>query len=188
MKNFALTLALICLTAFAPDNLAQCSPGGPYQQDNRFHDHVRNGVPSSTSCWTRSGNTLPIVASSSTCGFSANAWEFTGYAQQISQTFTIPTTDAYTSTNWSFDYLIDFIDPNNDAAWNKFEVRIYADGVLVASDYYDGGMADAYCSRRSFTFSSNMEGKSVEVLIKGSKVYSDTYIRVRGITLWQGPN
>lgn len=179
-KLFA--VAALAVTFAAGDAFATCTAGGYYQQDPRFYNHIRNGVPNSPdSCWTKTS--AVAVASSTSCGWTANAFEFNGYAQKIEQSFA---TNVLTSNNWSLDYNLDFIDPNNDAAWNKLEVRVYdQNNQLLATDYYDGGYADVTCTLRSISFTGTPT--SVRVEFKGTRGYTNTYIRVRGIALWQGP-
>ncbi|HEX9986294.1 MAG TPA: hypothetical protein VGF69_23750 [Thermoanaerobaculia bacterium] len=185
MKILSLiAVAALLLVAAAPSAFATCSARGyVIISPGTHYDHIANGIPNRDECWNPFNATY--VTNTTSCGYSANAYEF-AYAGQISQTVTIPST--MTTGTLRLDYLVDFIDPNNDAVWNKFIVSVWDDtaGGQIGTDYFDGGMGDLYCSLRSINLgSTNRAGHSISVHIQGSEAYPDTYIRVRSISLVQ---
>ena len=151
-----------------------------------YYNWTANGSPSSDSCWSHS-SAAAFVTGTTECGQLSpptNAWEFY-FGGSISQTFTIPSNRI--ETNFSIQYDVDFIDPNNDPAWNRFtmSVRDLTTSTQLASDYYDGSMADLSCSLRSRTWTQNLAGHQIQVTFQGSRGYSDTFIRVRNIAQFQ---
>lgn len=196
MRKFAFLLALallIGLTAPAakpaqartrsarPAQVQSCAPTGYTYFDH--YDWIANGGPTDDSCWTYDPTRASIV-SDSTCGSPSNAWEF-NYSGWISQSFTIAA--GMTGQQFNMAYYLDFDDPNNDGAWNRFtvSVRDATTGTALASDRYYGNWADLYCARRDLTWSGNLTGHTINVYISGTRGYSDTHIRVRSIYLWQ---
>ena len=159
-----------------------CQPQGDVFASNRhWYNYIANGLPSDTSCWTK---TNASVVSTTTCGWTSNAWQF-AFGGSISQTFTVPSDK--TQPNFSIQYLLDFDDPNNDPGWNRFELEVWdqTSGVLLAYDSFNGGMGDLYCSLRTLSWSQNLAGHTILVYFKGSRGYFSTFIRVRSIALYQ---
>lgn len=151
-----------------------------------YYNWIANGTPSSDTCWSHT-SAAAFVTGTTECGqFSppTNAWEFY-YGGYISQTFTIPSNR--TETNFSIQYTVDFIDPNNDPAWNRFSMSVWdqTTSTQLASDYYDGSMADLSCSFRSRSWTQSLAGHQILVHFQGSRGYSNTFIRVRNIALFQ---
>jgi hypothetical protein len=170
-----------------------CTAAGQYYgypPNWSFYDHVRNGSGTSLNCWTYSSSGVSIT--SGTCGLSSTQGiTFAGFARQISQSFTVDvdTGAGNGGTNWDFVYELDFDDPNNDAAWDKVEAEVWAsDGnsnTLVAWDSFNGGSGDVTCSRRTINFNANMEDKTVTIIFKGTRGYTNVVEKVRNIQLWQ---
>jgi hypothetical protein len=161
-----------------------CSPPGFYSiGGHNYYRWLANSEPENSSCW----NAIPgraAVVQTTTCGWTENTWEFY-YGGSISQTFTIPSD--FTQPGFNIQYSLDFIDPNHDPAWNRFEMRVtdLNTGALLAYDFLDGSMGDLYCSMRSFSWNQNLAGHQIQVRIKGTRGYSNTFIRVRDIYLYQ---
>ncbi|HEX4604601.1 MAG TPA: hypothetical protein VH724_11440 [Candidatus Angelobacter sp.] len=188
MKRSTITFLLgLVFTIFAPSAFSQnCSPAGPsWFAQGQSYDYIANGVPVSNNCW---GLTSPatFVTGTTTCGWSSNAFEF-GYGQggDVSQTVTVPSSDQ--RTHFSLSYLVDFIDPNHNAAWNTLQVYVWdatANQVIIF-DNYNGGMPELDCSRRdSATFNGSLAGHTLVVSFLGSSGFTDTHIRIRLVSLW----
>jgi hypothetical protein len=126
------------------------------------------------------------VVQTNTCGYTENAWEFY-YGGGISQTFTVPNTNDGARPDFSLRYTLDFIDPNDNAAWNRFEMNVVdlTTGATLASEFFNGSMGDLYCSDRFFSWSQNLAGHQIMVRFQGSRGYSNTFIRVRDVYLFQ---
>jgi hypothetical protein len=186
MKSFCRITLLTTLLAllFVPAASAQtCTPGGTtcfwY---GCFYDHISNGGPSGTSCWSV---TNASVVTNSVCGFSSTAFEF-AYAGEVSQQFTIPST--MTGSNFDLGYLYDVDDPNNDGAWNQLyvEVKDMTTNTILGWKFYSGAGTDVYCGRDDITFTrTGLAGHTLQVRVQGSKAYSDTHIRIRKIFFYQ---
>lgn len=164
-----------------------CSaPGYVVVSGRLLYSWIANGSPADTSCWNPSNVS---VQPTTTCGWSSNAFEFY-YAGGISQTFTIPNTEDGAKPNFGLSYLLDFIDPNDDAAWNKFEMYVddLTTGATLAYDSFNGSLGDLYCSYRSVSWSQNLAGHQIRIRFKGSRGYNNTFIRVRNISLFQNIN
>lgn len=161
-----------------------CSPAGYYAIGGRlYYDWIANGLPTNSSCWNFTPGRAAVVQTT-TCGETLNAWEFY-YAGSVNQTFTIPNDWSYPTFN--IQYVVDFIDPNDDPAWNRFEMEVWdqTTGIKLAYDNFNGGMGDLYCSNRSKSWSQNLAGHTILVRFKGSRGYSNTFIRVHHIYLFQ---
>lgn len=157
-------------------------PSGTYIFGSTVYtDWVANGAPSSTSCWTVSGAT---VITDTMCGGTEHAFDF-GYQNSVSQTINIPSTA--TETNWDLIYDLTMVDPHDDGWWDRLTARVYdvTAARTIASQTYWGDDPDVNCSRRDLTFTGNLAGHTIKIIFEGSKGYSDTYVRVRGITLYQ---
>ena len=160
-----------------------CAPHGSVNLFIPNYDWIANGTPLSTDCWSPGyGDTF--VTGVTTCGWSSNAIEF-GYAGHISQEFTIPA--GWTDPNFSVSFLLDFDDPNNDGAWNRYSLAVtdLTTGATLASEYFSGSSGDLYCSRRAKSWTGNLAGHTISVEINGSKAYTNTHIRVSNIALFQ---
>ncbi|HEX9986293.1 MAG TPA: hypothetical protein VGF69_23745, partial [Thermoanaerobaculia bacterium] len=147
------------------------------------YEHLANGLPNRDECWNPYNATY--VTNTTSCGYYTDAYEF-GYAGEISQYVTIPST--FTTGTITLGYYVDFIDPNNDGAWNKFivTVRDTTTNTELGWDFFSGYDGDLYCSGRSINLpSGNYAGHTFLVRIQGSKAYSNTYIRVRAMSLVQ---
>jgi len=160
-----------------------CSPPGYYSIGGRtYYRWLANSEPENSSCW----NAIPdraAVVQTTTCGWTENAWEFY-YNGSISQTFTVPSD--WTQPSFSIQYSLDFIDPNDDP-WNRFEMQVkdLNTGATLASEFFYGYMGDLYCSGRSFSWNQNLAGHQIQVRFKGTRGYSNTFIRVRDIYVYQ---
>jgi hypothetical protein len=185
VKKYKIILLLgLALAVFVPAAFGQtCTPAGRSPIAPLFpYDFIANGLPSSSNCW--SVNNASFVTGTTACGWTSNAFEF-AYGGSVDQYVTVPSSD--TSTHFSLSYLVDFDDPNNDSYWNNLQVSVIdvGPGVTIASDYYNGGMPDLYCSRRvTATFNGSLAGHTLVVHFSGSSAYSNTHIRIRMISLW----
>lgn len=160
-----------------------CSPPGYYSIGGRtYYRWIANSEPENSSCWNAISGRAAVVQTT-TCGWTENTWEFY-YNGSISQTFTIP--GDLTQPSFNIQYTLDFIDPNDDP-WNRFEmqVRDLNTGALLASEFFHGSMGDLYCSSRSFSWNQNLAGHQIQVRLKGTRGYSNTFIRVRDIYVYQ---
>lgn len=165
-----------------------CSPEGFYSiGGHNYYRWLANSEPGNNSCW----NAIPsaVVVQTDTCGWTENTWQFY-YGGSISQTFTIPPPkppNETTPPRFNIQYTLDFIDPNNDPAWNRFEMRVLdtTTGATLAYDFFDGSMGDLSCSARNFTWNQDLGGHTIQVRFKGTRGYSNTFIRVRDIYLYQ---
>lgn len=164
-----------------------CSPPGQYSIGGRtWYRWLANSEPTGTTCW----NVIPgraAVVQTNTCGWTENSWEFY-YGGSISQTFTVPKpTDGF-HPQFHIEYTLDFIDPNDDPAWNRFEMRVVdlSTGATLAYDSFDGSMSDLYCNGRAFYWNQNLDTeRQIQVRFKGTRGYSNTFIRVRDIQVYQ---
>jgi hypothetical protein len=187
MRKFALVLLVGLVATLAVPSVPSvkatgCSPPG-YQIPFTEYYWIANGAPADSSCWSHDPARAAVV-STTTCGWTSNAWQFY-YGGTISQSFTIPTT--MTGQNFSMSYLVDFDDPNNNGAWNKFSMYVQdtTTGAILASDYFDGSMGDLTCAYRSKFWNANLAGHTIQVIFSGTRGFSNTNIRVRQIGLWQ---
>jgi hypothetical protein len=173
------------IPSLVPVSEAQsCSAPGYVAFNGRtYYSWIANGLPADASCWNLHNVS---VQPTTTCGWSSNAFEFY-YGGGISQTFTVPNTEDGAKPNFGLSYLLDFIDPNDDAAWNKFEMYVddLTTGATLAYDSFNGSMGDLYCSHRSVSWSQNLAGHQIQIRFKGSRGYSNTFIRLRNISLYQ---
>lgn len=174
----------------AVDLSAACAPTGSYYDNGyHFYQHIRKDG-AQLDCWTYSPTGVSNWSGS--CGLSAaTGIQFTGWTQQISQSFAIDSSTGAGNggTYWELDYELDFDDPNNDGTWNKVTAEVWAqDGggsTLLATHTFSGADGDVTCHSRVLTFSGNYEGKTMLVIIKSSRGYSNVVQRVRDINLWQ---
>jgi hypothetical protein len=165
-----------------------CAPRGSViisPSPSPYYDWIGNGGPASGDCWSLFN--ASFVTGTTDCGWVSNAIEF-AYAGSMNQEFTLPSTS--TQTNFDLAYLLDFIDPNNDGAWNRFSITVtdQTTGVMLTHDEYYGnsnGGADLSCSRRDKVWTGNLAGHTLTVHVSGSKAYPDTHIRIRSISLFQ---
>jgi hypothetical protein len=183
--TFGLVLGFLA-AALAPGKIeAACTPRGEVLigPGGQYYDHIANGAPTVNDCWSLDPARTTFVSDSS-CGYTANAYQF-GYAGSLSQTVTIPSD--MTQTRWSFEYALDFDDPNNDPAWNRISVTVkdLTTNTILASDSYNGGNPDVLCSVRWKPFTGNLAGHQIRVSFSGSSAYPNTKIKVRKIALYQ---
>jgi hypothetical protein len=160
-----------------------CSVPTLHTFSNRvWHNWIANGQPLSSYCWSVTPMRVAVVGN--TCGWTEKAFEFY-YGGSVSQTFFIPV-DAHNSS-FQIRYTLDFIDPNDHPTWNVFEMKVVDTntGTTLASEYFNGSMGDLDCSTRSFTWNQDLAGHTIQVRFKGSRGYSNTFIRVRDIVLLQ---
>jgi hypothetical protein len=163
-----------------------CSPPGYYSIGGRtYYRWLANSEPENSSCWNAIQGRAAVVQTT-TCGWTENTWEFY-YGGSISQTFTVPNTQEGSLPKFNIQYSLDFIDPNDDPTWNRFEMRVVDlnTGTTLAYDFFDGSMGDLYCSGRSFSWNQNLAGHTIQVRLKGTRGYSNTFIRVRDIYVYQ---
>jgi len=173
-------LVLLVLTC-VPAAFASCEAAGYQWYPN--YDQIANGRPSRDECWNPF-NAFYTTQAPSPWG-NTNAYEF-NYAGSISQTFVVPAD--HPQTHWELAYTLEFNDPHNDGAWNRFsmEVRDMTTGTALTWYSFNGAGGDQNWEmhRQGFT-TGNIAGHTIRVLFRGSKGYSDTYIRVAGVALWQ---
>lgn len=183
MKAAALVLCVLASLVVAPGAFAVCTAagiwtGGPHSS---AYDHIANGGPNRNECWNpfNAFYTNAMTA----CG-SVNTYEF-NYGGSINQTFVIPTSQ--TGTSWEFRWLMDFDDPNNDAAWNRFSAEVVHvnTGKVLAWYTFNGGQGDQSCNTHSIFFTGNYTGQTLRVRFTGSKAYANTHIRAYAVSLWQ---
>jgi hypothetical protein len=184
MKRIVLSLVITLLAvSLAPAAFAQCEPEGEVIiGGGQFaYDHIANGIPSSDSCWNDTN--WSFVTGVTSCGWSTNAYQIAGLGASMHQQFD---SDSGLSSNFSLQYLLDFIDPNNDGYWNKFKVEVWDvdTNTLLGSQTYNGSQSDLTCSSRTFNFNAT-PGNTIKVRFSGQKGYTDTYIRVHHIALYQ---
>jgi hypothetical protein len=162
-----------------------CSPEGFYSiGGHNYYRWLANSEPANSLCWNAVQGRVAVVQTN-TCGWTENTWEFY-YGGSISQTFTVPPND-FSAPRFNIQYTLDFIDPNNDPAWNRFEMRVLdlTTGATLAYDFFDGSMGDLSCSARNFTWNQDLSNHTIQVRIKGTRGYNNTLIRVRDIYLYQ---
>src|SRR3954449_1434368 len=87
MKHLSLLIATIVCTLFARSLSAQCQPPGEFIGGGGGYEWIANGQPSSTSCWTITGN-APLVSTPSCTYSSAKAFDM-HYGARVSQQFTV---------------------------------------------------------------------------------------------------
>ena len=170
------------------DAQSGCSPEGFYSiGGHNYYRWLANSEPANNSCWNAVQGRAAVVQTN-TCGWTENTWEFY-YGGSISQTFTVPLPQSgeISSPRFNIQYTLDFIDPNDDPAWNRFEMRVVDlnTGATLAYDFFDGSMGDLYCSGRAFFWNQDLSGHMIQVRLKGTRGYSNTFIRVRDIYVYQ---
>lgn len=181
MKRFLL-IATIASALFAMSLQAQtCQPPGYFIGAGGGYEWIANGQPTSSSCWTLTGN-VSIVATPGCTYWTAKAFDM-HYGARVSQQFTVPSD--LTTTRWSLSYLLTMQDPHDDGWWNRLKATVYdvTTGSILAEQIYWGDDPDITCSSRSLTFTGNLAGHTLQVIFADGSAYSDTIIRVRGISL-----
>ena len=177
-------LLLLAVSLSAPA-FGQCTPRGQVLVGgNRFYDYIANGGPTSTSCWSLVN--VDYVSGIYACGpFSPDTPSFSfRYASSATQSFTIPTSNTLTSFWFGYEY--DFIDPHQDG-FNQLDAYVtdLTTGQTLVQNHRYGNQGSASCTQFSTSFSGSLAGHTLQVRFTGNKGYSDTYIRVRNITLSQ---
>lgn len=160
-----------------------CAPRGSVVVWSWNYDWIANGQPTSGNCWNLSN--ASFVTGTTTCGTSTNAIAF-AYSGSMSQEFTIPA--GWTQSHFTLNYDLDFIDPHDDGAWNRFTMTVtdLTTGATLASDSFFGNSgSDLSCAPREKKWTGNLAGHTLRVRMTGSRGYTDTHIRVRRIVLWQ---
>lgn len=189
--KFSLSAVLFAaVVAFsAVDASATCTAGPSwYQYPYQYYQHLYKDA-SPLDCWTYSPT--GVTTESTYCGFTpANGIKFTGWTQQISQDVVVNNSNSGNSgTNWALSYELDFDDPHDSSSWNRIEAEVWAiDGggsTLVGWHVFHGGDGDVSCTPRSINFTGNYNGKTMRVIIKSKRGWSDVTQRVRNISLLQ---
>lgn len=183
--KFHLLIVVLALTVAAPFAAAQCTPpgwqliggGGGWQ-----YDHIANGQPTGSSCWTITGNAS--VVTTTDCGYTAQAFDM-HYGARVSQEFTVPAGN--TQTHWDLTYLLTMQDPNNDGWWNRLKATVYnvTTGQTIKSQTYWGDDPDISCTRQDLTFTGNFAGQTLRVTFADGSSYANTVIRVRSVAMLQ---
>jgi len=184
---------LVPTIAFAnePDGCPQTGTGrvGPIPP----YDYIANGGPYYDGCWTKSFTDYVIDYDS--CSSFRNYWEF-NYAATLTQSLVIPASHTGT-THLTFNYELDFDDPNHDGAWNRFTVYIRdttpgAAVLLLGTNTYNGAYPSLYCSKRKIVIAPvdpttrlpvDLAGHSITISFVGSRAYSNTHIRLKNVML-----
>jgi len=189
MKNaLVMSISMILFFVIAPNAFSQtCVPagaaGGIGGAGTSF-DFISNGTPSTDSCWNEQN--VNFVANTTDCGWASNAFEFpVTFSAGLSQSFTIPANDQ--RTHFQLAYLMDFEDPNHDAAWDKVYISVWdnTSSQLLLTDSYNGSQASVSCTSRSTaTFNGSLAGHTISLQFQGSNAYSNTHIRFRFIQFW----
>ena len=186
MRAYLIFVVLLGMFVVSPVAGQTCQPAGVplVGPCNNCYDHIANGVPASTACWTSNEPYNVSLVTDTLCGWSSNAFDFT-YGDSLTQTFTVPSNR--TQTNWTLSYLLTFNDPNNDGWWNRLQARVFdaTTGQFIAAQTYWGSNPDISCTLRTLSFTGNLAGHTLTVRFDGGRAYDNTTIRVRSISLWQ---
>jgi hypothetical protein len=184
MKRFLLISTIAC-ALFAMPASATCAPPGWFVGAGGGYQWIANGLPTSTNCWNIGGSGSVSLVSTPGCTYStAKAFDM-HYGARVSQEFTVP--NDQTENQWSFSYLLTMQDPHNDGWWNRLKATVYdvTTGQTLATETYWGNQPDITCSLRSMTFTGNLAGHTLQVIFADGSAYSDTYFRIRSISLIQ---
>jgi hypothetical protein len=183
-KLSLLIAVLACGIRTGPASAQSCPPFGEFFFYTGFYyDHIANGQPASTDCWTLSGN-VQLVSTPSCTYNTANAFDM-HYGARVIQQLTVPSTR--TGTDWHLSYLLTMQDPHDDAWWNRLKATVYdvTTQRVLATQTYRGDYPDITCSPRNLAFTGNLAGHTLQVIFADGSAYADTVVRVRSIALVQ---
>ena len=186
-KSLAVPIGMVLFLMLAPNAFSQtCVPAGGniiIGGAGTSFDFISNGLPSNDSCWTEQN--VNFVANTTTCGWSANAFEFpVTFSAGLGQSFTIPADDQ--RTHFALSYLMDFDDPNHDS-FDRVIIMVWDNtaGRLLLSDSYSGTQPSLLCMRRDTAiFSGSLAGHTIIVQFQGANGYPNTHIRFHHIQFW----
>jgi hypothetical protein len=193
-RSSALLLLLISFTFLGsvPAFGQACPPrGSVIVGPTGFFDHIANGDPASTACWTLTNAVFVSMPACTPFGPPPyNAFQL-NYASGVSQQFTIPAN--MTSPTLDLAFQLDFIDPNH-AAFNSIDAEVSdvtAGRSLGTFDFHGGQLIPPdngfTCRRVDIQINEVVAGHTLQVRFTGQKGWSDTFIRVHGISFFQLP-
>jgi hypothetical protein len=189
-RSKALWLLLISciLLRSAPSRADTCAPRGVVIAGfQTFYDHIANGEPGSTACWSLLH--AVFVTGQTSCGSLSptyNAFQFND-SSLVSQQFTIPTN--LTSQEFSFTFSLDFLDRSNHGSQNYVvaEVVDATTGQVLRTYRHDGTIGSVACHRVDLLLQGDLSGHTIQVRFTSQRRDATTFIRVYGMAFFQGP-
>ncbi len=193
MKRSGLVLLLLMsftLLRATPSFGESCPPRGVVIAGGQaYYDHIANGEPASTACW--SPVNVAFVSNLPACSIGSptyNAFQFT-FTSSATQQFTIPAN--FTNPNFSLTFFLDFIAPHRDG-YDLFRAQVVdvtPPGERVLAEMYRfGDEPDLHCARidvPDLPLVAALAGHTLQVRFYARRGWNDTIIRVSGISFFQ---
>jgi hypothetical protein len=186
-KAVLLLLVSFTLLRAVPSFADTCTPrGGVVAGGQFFYDHIANGEPASTACWSLAH--AFFVTGQTSCGpFSPpyNAFQFND-SSFVHQEFTIPSD--FTSQRFSLTFDLDFIDASRHGGQNYLVAEVFDlnTSAPLAFFRHDGTIGNVACHRVDIPINGDLSGHTIQVRFTSQKRDAQAAIRVYSISFFQG--
>jgi hypothetical protein len=186
-KAVLLLLVSCMLLRSVPSSADTCTARGPLVVAGQlFYDHIANGEPASTACWSLLH--AFFVTGQTSCGpFSPsyNAFQFND-SSFIHQEFTIPSD--FTSQRFSLTFDLDFINASRHGGQNYLVAEVFDLTTSAPLDFFrhDGTNGNVACHRVDRLINADLAGHTIQVRFTSQKRDADASIRVYSISFFQG--